>query len=109
MERIIYKFTATLSLFPSELGGRKKPVSDNYKPSFSFNSSNHVSGEISFDRPKGVQPGETLNASVKLLPSRTIRQNLKCGDTFSIHEGTKVIGTGVINKILEERMLPPVS
>jgi elongation factor Tu len=102
MERICYKFTATLSLFPSELGGRKKPIFDNYKPSFSFNSSNHVSGEISFNRPQGLHPGESLNASVQLLPSKTIRQNLKCGDTFSIHEGTKVIGTGVIKQIIEE-------
>ena len=99
-ELITYNFTAILSLFPTELGGRKKPIYEHYKPSFTFNSSNHVSGEISFTGHSEINPGETANVIVKLLPSRNIRANLKIGDSFSVHEGTKVIGSGTIKQML---------
>lgn len=109
MELITYNFTAILSLFPTELGGRKKPVYDNYKPSFSFNSRNHVSGEISFTESKELKPGESATVTVKLLPSRVLRHNLKSGDSFSIHEGAKVIGSGIIQRIIEDRIVPALT
>lgn len=100
--RTSYNFTAILSLFPTENGGRKKPVYNNFKPSFSFNSVNHVSGEVSFPELGELHPGATTTAIVKLLPSKHIRQNLKSGDSFTILEGLKVIGSGVIQKIDKE-------
>jgi translation elongation factor EF-Tu-like GTPase len=96
---ITYNFTAILSLFPTENGGRKKPVYDHYRPSFSFNTVNHISGEISFPNLIELLPGGTTTAVVKLLPSKHIRQNLKSGDAFTILEGENVVGTGVIQEI----------
>ncbi len=100
--KIAYNFTAILSLFPTENGGRKKPVYNHYRPSFAFNTLQHFSGEISFIDKEELQPGETANAIIKLLPSRHIRQNLKSGDSFSILEGDKVVGSGVIQQIEQE-------
>jgi len=94
-----YNFTATLSLFPTENGGRKMPVYDHYKPSFSFSSANQFSGEVSFPELDEVKPGQTATAFIKLLPSKHIRQNLKRGDSFAVLEGVKVVGTGVIQHI----------
>lgn len=98
---ITYNFTAILMLLPTENGGRKRPVYDCYRPSFSFSSKNHISGEVSFPDRDIVEPGSTAIATVKLLPSRHIRQNLKSGDAFTILEGNKIVGTGVIQDILE--------
>jgi len=97
-----YDFTAILTLLPTERGGRKRPAYDSYRPSFSFSSRNHFSGEISFPEDELVEPGSTAMASVKLLPSRYIRQNLKSGDSFTILEGNQLVGTGVIQEILKE-------
>ena len=104
----LYNFTAILSLFPTENGGRKKPIYDHYRPSFAFNSLNHVSGEVSFPELNELRPGATATALVKLLPSKHIRQNLKSGDSFTILDGTKVIGTGVIQKINQENKVPVI-
>lgn len=98
----IYSFTAILSLFPTEQGGRKRPIYDHYRPSFSFNSANHFSGEVSFPELAEVKPGDTATAMVKLLPSKHITQHLKIGDSFTILEGQKVVGTGVIQEISKD-------
>src|SRR5579872_3823518 len=103
--KIAYNFTAILSLFPTENGGRKKPVYNHYRPSFVFSTHQHFSGEISFVNRQELQPGETANVVVKLLPSRHIRQNLKSGDSFTIVEGDKIVGSGVIQRIEQENKI----
>ena len=104
--RTAYHFKAILSLFPTVNGGRKKPVYDHYRPSFSFGSSNYFSGEVSFIDLDELEPGGTAIANIKLLPSRNIRQNLKSGDSFTILEGDKIVGTGVIREIQDEHQMP---
>lgn len=100
-----YSFTAILSLIPTELGGRKRPVFNNYRPSFAFNTINHFSGEISFTNMDELKPGNTADIFVKLLPSRYVSHKLKSGDSFSILEGNKVVGTGVIQEIKKEEKI----
>ncbi len=94
-----YNFTAILSLFPTEQGGRKKSVNDHYRPAFAFNSVNHFSGEVTFPEVKELKPGGTATAKVKLLPSKHITQTLKIGDSFTVLEGNKVVGSGVIQQL----------
>jgi translation elongation factor EF-Tu-like GTPase len=104
--RTVYNFTALLSLLPTENGGRKRPVYDHYRPSFSFSSANQFSGEISFTDKEELQPGGTANIEVKLLPSRHVPQKLKGGDSVTILEGDRVVGTGVIQTIQDEHRIP---
>jgi elongation factor Tu len=101
----VYNFTALLSLLPTENGGRKRPVYDHYRPSFSFSTANQFSGEISITDTKELKPGGTANVEVKLLPSRHIPQKLKRGDSFTILEGDRVVGTGVIQNIMDEHRI----
>ena len=103
--KIAYNFTATLSLLPTDQGGRKKPVFDHYRPSFSFGSKQHYSGEIIFPNAGELQPGHSAIAMVKLLPSRHISEYLKQGVMFKIFEGEKVVGMGLINSIDDERYI----
>ncbi|WP_316801497.1 hypothetical protein [Pedobacter frigidisoli] len=107
MTQIEYNFTALLAMLPTENGGRKKPVFSHYRPSFSFSSKQHFTGEISFPDLDTVLPGMTTIANVKLLPATNIRQNLKSGDAFTILEGNKLVGTGVIRHITSERLPNP--
>ncbi len=103
---VTYNFTALISLLPTEAGGRKKPVYNHYRPSFSFNTVNQISGEVSFLGQDELKPGGTTKAVIKLLPSKHIRQNLKSGDAFTILEGEKIVGTGVIQQIQKEEQIP---
>jgi translation elongation factor EF-Tu-like GTPase len=47
-----------------------------------------------------LRPGETGYVTIKLLPAKTIRKTLKKNDAFTINEGNKVIGAGVIENAL---------
>ena len=96
---VTYNLTAKISLLPTEMGGRKKPVFTGYKPSFSFNSLQHYSGEIHLLRKQQLRPGGSAIAVIKLLPARTIRKTLKPNDAFTITEGSKTVGSGIIEKV----------
>jgi translation elongation factor EF-Tu-like GTPase len=104
--KTVYNFTALLSMLPTEQGGRKRPVYTHYRPSFSFSTVNQFSGEISFDDKQELRPGNTAIVDVKLLPSRHVPQKLKNGDAFTILEGDKIVGTGVIQLIKDEHRIP---
>ena len=104
-----YNFKAIFSLLPTKNGGRQKPVYSHYRPSFSFSSSKNFSGEVMFpelEELKPLNPGDTTTAFIKLLPSRHIRKTLKSGDSFTILEGGKIVGTGVIQEVQKEYMTP---
>ena len=96
---ITYDLTAKISLLPTGLGGRKKAVFTGYKPSFSFNTQNHFSGEVHLIDSEELKPGNSGRAVIKLLPSRLIRKTLKPNDVFIIVEGDKTVGTGIIEKV----------
>ena len=102
---VAYRFTAILSLLPTENGGRKKPVYDHYRPSFSFNTANQISGEISFPEQDELKPGDTSRALIKLLPAKHIRRNLKVGDSFTILEGEKIVGIGIIEQVQKKELV----
>jgi len=91
-----YNLTAKITLFPTDKGGRKRPVYSGYKPLFSFNTEKHYCGEVELLDKSELNPGETSNVFIKLLPAKSIRKNLKRNDAFTITEGNKTIGTGVI-------------
>lgn len=99
MSEITYSLQATITLFPTINGGRKKPVYTGYKPSFAFNTEKHYSGEIRLIGKTELRPGQTSKVHIKLLPAKTIRKNLKPMDAFSITEGNKPIGSGIIDKV----------
>jgi elongation factor Tu len=94
-----YKFKAKITLYSTDMGGRKTPVFSGYRPSFAFNTAIHYSGEIKLIGKKELHPGQSSLVHVHLLPARTIRKNLKENDSFIITEGNKTVGTGVIEKL----------
>jgi elongation factor Tu len=96
---IIYDLKATITLFPTDQGGRKNPVYSGYRPSFAFNTEKYYSGELRLIARKELRPGQTSKAHIRLLPAKTIRKNLKPAHAFRISEGNKTIGIGIIEKV----------
>ena len=93
---ITYSFRAHLTLLPTKNGGRKKSVFSGYRPSFVFNSQKQYCGEIELIEKEELKPGETSLIQVNLLPARTIRKNLHVDTPFTIVEGNKTVGRGLI-------------
>lgn len=100
---ITYNLQAFITLLPTSRGGRKKPVATGYKPSLVFNSHRNYSCEIELVDKQELLPGETATVFIKLLAARTIRRNLQINDSFTLTEGNKAVGNGIIiNEVIKK-------
>ncbi|CAG8591566.1 31480_t:CDS:1, partial [Racocetra persica] len=91
------KFEAQIYILTKDEGGRHTPFEADYSPQFYFYTSD-ISGTIKL--PKGkelVKPGDDLSLEVHLIHPVAIEIN----STFSIREGGRTIGKGVVTKIIE--------
>jgi len=79
-----------------EEGGRHKPFFNGYKPQFYIRTTD-VTGDVTL--PAGtemVMPGDTANLKIKLIVPVAIEEKMR----FSIREGGKTVGAGVVTKII---------
>ena len=91
------KFTAEVYVLSKEEGGRHSPFFANYRPQFYFRTTD-VTGVI--ELPAGVEmvmPGDNVNMTVELIHPIAIEK----GTQFSIREGGRTVGAGVVSDIIE--------
>ena len=91
------KFEAEVYVLSKEEGGRHTPFFANYRPQFYFRTTD-VTGVINL--PAGVEmvmPGDNVSISVELIHPIAIEQ----GTQFSIREGGRTVGAGVVSKVVE--------
>ena len=91
------KFQAQVYVLSKEEGGRHTPFFGNYRPQFYFRTTD-VTGIIQL--PEGVEmvmPGDNVEMSVELIAPIAIEEGTK----FSIREGGRTVGAGVVAKISE--------
>ncbi len=91
------KFRAEVYVLSKEEGGRHTPFFSNYRPQFYFRTTD-VTGTITL--PEGVEmvmPGDNVEMSVELIAPIAIEQGTK----FSIREGGRTVGAGVVSEILD--------
>ena len=91
------KFTAEVYVLSKEEGGRHTPFFSNYRPQFYFRTTD-VTGVI--ELPEGVEmvmPGDNVNMTVELIHPIAIEK----GTQFSIREGGRTVGAGVVSDIIE--------
>ena len=91
------KFTAEVYVLSKEEGGRHTPFFANYRPQFYFRTTD-VTGVI--ELPAGVEmvmPGDNVNMTVELIHPIAIEK----GTQFSIREGGRTVGAGVVSDIIE--------
>ncbi|KAF1301663.1 MULTISPECIES: elongation factor Tu [Enterococcus] len=90
------KFTAEVYVLTKEEGGRHTPFFTNYRPQFYFRTTD-VTGVV--DLPEGtemVMPGDNVTMEVELIHPIAIED----GTRFSIREGGRTVGSGVVSSIL---------
>jgi len=90
------KFKASVYVLSKEEGGRHTPFFSNYRPQFYFRTTD-VTGVI--ELPAGVEmvmPGDNIDISVELIAPVALENGTK----FSIREGGRTVGSGVVTEIL---------
>ncbi len=91
------KFKAEVYVLSKEEGGRHTPFFSNYRPQFYFRTTD-VTGICNL--PEGVEmvmPGDNIEMTVELIASVAIEEGTK----FSIREGGRTVGAGVVATITE--------
>lgn len=99
-------FIAFLSYCTTEQGGRSTPVfNSGYRPQNKFEFSEmQTSGEQRILNKEIVYPGDKVEAEIKLLTTDFLENRLTEGMNFEFREGSKIIGTGEIKTIINERL-----
>ena len=88
-------FTASVYVLTKEEGGRHTPFFNGYRPQFYFRSTD-VTGVV--ELPAGVEmvmPGDNVEMNVELIAPIALEEGTK----FSIREGGRTVGSGVVSKI----------
>ena len=91
------KFKAEVYVLSKEEGGRHTPFFSNYRPQFYFRTTD-VTGVITL--PEGtemVMPGDNVTMTVELISPIAVEN----GPKFSIREGGRTVGAGVVSEIME--------
>ncbi|MBU7594028.1 elongation factor Tu [Metabacillus halosaccharovorans] len=91
------KFKAEVYVLSKEEGGRHTPFFTNYRPQFYFRTTD-VTGICQL--PEGVEmvmPGDNVEMTVELIAPIAIEEGTK----FSIREGGRTVGAGVVATIQE--------
>jgi len=91
------KFKAEVYVLSKEEGGRHTPFFTNYRPQFYFRTSD-ITGICML--PEGVEmvmPGDNIEMHVELIAPIAIEEGTK----FSIREGGRTVGAGVVATIVE--------
>ena len=90
------KFKASVYVLSKDEGGRHTPFFSNYRPQFYFRTTD-VTGVI--ELPAGVEmvmPGDNVDITVELIAPVALENGTK----FSIREGGRTVGSGVVTEVL---------
>jgi len=91
------EFKGEVYVLTKEEGGRHTPFFNSYRPQFYFRTTD-VTGEVTL--PEGtemVMPGDNVTMTVKLIHPIAIENGTK----FSIREGGRTVGSGVVSEIVK--------
>uniref|UniRef100_M4BTW0 Elongation factor Tu n=1 Tax=Hyaloperonospora arabidopsidis (strain Emoy2) TaxID=559515 RepID=M4BTW0_HYAAE len=89
------KFEAEVYVLKKEEGGRHTPFFSNYRPQFFFRTAD-VTGDILLKAgTEMVMPGDNTAIDIELISPIALDAGMK----FSIREGGRTIGAGVISKV----------
>ncbi|CAA4026148.1 elongation factor Tu [Staphylococcus aureus] len=91
------EFKAEVYVLSKDEGGRHTPFFSNYRPQFYFRTTD-VTGVVHL--PEGtemVMPGDNVEMTVELIAPIAIKD----GTRFSIREGGRTVGSGVVTEIIK--------
>ncbi len=91
------KFESEVYVLSKEEGGRHTPFFNGYRPQFYFRTTD-VTGDIKLEEGvEMVMPGDNAKFTIELITPIAIEEGLR----FSIREGGRTVGSGVVTKVLE--------
>ncbi|CAK7004377.1 elongation factor Tu [Tissierella carlieri] len=91
------KFESEVYVLSKEEGGRHTPFFNGYRPQFYFRTTD-VTGDIKLEEGvEMVMPGDNSKFTIELITPIAIEEGLR----FSIREGGRTVGSGVVTKVLE--------
>ena len=91
------KYEAEVYVLTKEEGGRHTPFFNGYRPQFYFRTTD-VTGDIRLEEGvEMVMPGDNAKFTIELITPIAIEEGLR----FSIREGGRTVGSGVVTKIIE--------
>ena len=97
-------FIATLRYRTTEEGGRRTAAKSGYRPTIKFNFDKMLtSGIQTFIDKDIVNPGDIVRAEINILSAPHFAGRLSEGMEFIFTEGSRIIGTGIINGIINPR------
>jgi len=91
------KFKCQVYVLKADEGGRSTPFFSGYRPQFYFRTTD-VTGNVAL--PEGremVMPGDNVDLTVDLLAPIAMEKDVR----FSIREGGRTVGSGVVTEILD--------
>ncbi len=98
-------FIATLTYKTTEQGGRKTAAKTGYRPQVKFDFDEmQTSGQQTFIDREFVFPGDTIEAEIKILSVDYFTNKLTERMNFEFREGAKLIGTGIIKHIINDKL-----
>lgn len=89
---------ALVHLLLAEQGGRLTPIANKYMPNLKFND---IDGYAGFMLGEGVtmEPGAERFVELAMIGSPAFIAEIRPGQSFSVHEGSKVVGRGVVESV----------
>jgi translation elongation factor EF-Tu-like GTPase len=92
---------AEISFLATSLGGRQQPAMSGYRPTHDFG----VAGTLNdaaheYIGTESAAPGQTVKANLWFLSPEYQQGRLSVGFSFSVQEGSRVVGHGVVTKII---------
>ncbi|MFO1012396.1 MAG: elongation factor Tu [Caulobacteraceae bacterium] len=91
------KFQAEVYILTKEEGGRHTPFFTNYRPQFYFRTTD-VTGIVKLkEGVEMVMPGDNVELDIELITPIAMDQGLR----FTIREGGRTVGSGVVAKIVQ--------
>jgi len=102
MPRLPRDIEATIKFLTAEEGGRNTPIWSGYRGQFHY-----VGDDGVWDAPheypdvEKVMPGDSVRAYLAFMSPMEHLNRIKVGLPFEIREGYRLIGNGVVTKIID--------
>lgn len=93
----VKKFSVQLYVLSKEEGGRHTPFVNNYRPQIYFRTADVAANFTFTDGTEMAMPGDNVKLDVELISPLAIEE----GSRFTVREGGKTIGTGIVTRINE--------
>lgn len=92
---------AEISFLPTEQGGRESPATSGYRPTHDFGLRGMLNDAAhEYIGPESVAPGEAAVARMWFLAPEYQARRLYRGLKFTVQEGSRVVGHGVVREVL---------